>query len=164
MDRKDRSNKDNKIDIFSYVFKILSTVILILWILFIFRNSSETAAVSSRRSQAWVILLKNLFPEGVLRKLAHLFEYTVLGILLKNFFNCIKDTVHGIKENKINIILSAVFGIIIATIDELIQYNTAGRSAQVSDVLLDFSGVLLGIIFFQVLCIIIDFIKKRKRK
>jgi VanZ family protein len=48
-------------------------------------------------------------------------------------------------------------------VDEYIQLFSAGRSAQVNDVLLDFSGAVAGFVFFLIIHLIVRTIKKAKR-
>lgn len=148
---------------------ILSLFILVLWVCFIFRNSSEVAEVSSQRSGALAAFLMNILSEHVIRKIAHLFEYTVLGILLINFVSCFKtcfkgsDDIMRLRGNSfIQVICSALAGLVTASIDEFIQLNTDGRSAQISDILLDFMGVLAGLTIFFILTKIVFVIKSKK--
>lgn len=124
--------------------RVISITLLILWIMFIFRNSSETAAVSSVKSRAITAFLKNIVSEKFIRKMAHLIEYTILGFLL----SFTSDSCIG--RNKRGTIITLVAGAIIPAIDEMIQLTSAGRSAQFSDVCLDFSGVVLGFVVFSV--------------
>lgn len=145
---------------------VLSFIILVLWICFIFRNSSEVAEVSSQRSGALAAFLMNIISEHMLRKMAHLFEYTVLGILLKNLIDCFtisiseKNRIDKIKVFKI--IIPAIAGAVIASLDEFIQFNTDGRSAQISDVVLDFVGVLAGIVILCLFYKLIQFVNVKK--
>lgn len=120
--------------------KIFSVVLLIAWILFIFGNSAESAEVSSIKSGAVVSFVGDIVSEKIIRKCAHVFEYTVLGLLL----GLTTDSFHCI--NKIGLTISMVAGFLIASCDELIQLTQEGRSAQFSDVCIDFAGVVLGLI------------------
>lgn len=124
------------------VCRIISILLLILWIWFIFGNSSEVAEVSSRKSGMIAAWFEGIITERVIRKLAHIFEYTILGIIL-GF--CVKSYY---KINKPGIFTVLFSGFIIATCDELIQLTADGRSAQISDVFIDFSGVFIGLLLF----------------
>ena len=49
-----------------------------------------------------------------------------------------------------------------AVCDEAIQLNIDGRSGQVSDIFLDFSGCLFGLILTSIVIGIVLYLKKRK--
>lgn len=78
--------------------------------------------------------------EGIIRKIAHFSIYTVVGFLLMSFVS----TYH-LKENK-RIGISLLIGIMYATTDEIHQKFVPGRSCQITDVIIDSMGVLLGIL------------------
>ena len=122
--------------------KAISVLLLILWIMFIFGNSTQTADDSSVRSGAIAALFGNILSEHFIRKCAHLFEYTVLGFLI----GFVKDSFVG--KNKIGMYVSLASGFVIASCDELIQLTSEGRSAQFTDVCIDFAGVALGLLVF----------------
>lgn len=86
----------------------------------------------------------------LVRKAAHITEYTILGICLANFFYQIKCT-----RKKI-LLGSIVSGFLYAVSDEIHQYFVPGRSCEFRDVCIDTFGVLLGIF------IVLLFIRKRK--
>ena len=90
--------------------------------------------------------------EKVIRKLAHFSIYTVVGILLMSFISTYK-----LKEG-IRIIVSLVIGIIYAASDEIHQSFIPGRGPQVTDVMIDTMGVLLGILLVM---LVIKIYKKR---
>lgn len=78
--------------------------------------------------------------ESVIRKIAHFSIYTLVGLLLMSFVST-----YNLKENK-RIMISLGIGALYATSDEIHQLFVPGRSGQVSDVILDSMGVLLGIL------------------
>ena len=55
-------------------------------------------------------------------------------------------------------------GLLTAVIDETIQLHVPGRSGQVSDVLIDFSGCITGAIFVMAVIKLIQIISNQKRK
>ncbi len=75
-----------------------------------------------------------------LRKLAHFSEYLVLALLL---INAVK--LSNIKCNKY--IVVGIFCLVYASSDEIHQMFT-GRTSSVIDVLIDFSGALVGMIIY----------------
>ena len=79
------------------------------------------------------------FLEPRIRKLAHFSIYTVVGFLLMTLCFTYK-----ISINK-KIIISLIIGFIYACSDELHQTFVAGRSGEARDILIDTSGVFIGI-------------------
>ena len=83
----------------------------------------------------------------LVRKGAHLFEYAMLGSLLYLLFKCFKQREH-------NCWIYALFLVLLcATMDEFFQ-SFVGRTSSVRDVLIDFSGAIIGmcVISFITLC------------
>ena len=80
----------------------------------------------------------------VVRKTAHFTEYAALGFLLASVF-----VSFGLKT-KLNIPISFIIGTLYAVSDEIHQYFVPGRSCQVSDMILDSSGVITGIMFLLI--------------
>lgn len=151
----------------SYLLAIIFLVLIIAWTAFIFSMSLQTASESSAVSRG---LLKKMltYIQGVLwfdiefqtlhnlfRKLAHFTEFFILGILSVSF----------IKSVKSRPIYSLIYCLSAACTDETIQYFTGeGRSAQISDVMLDFSGSFLAVLIFYIIWYIIYRIKKKRIK
>ena len=73
----------------------------------------------------------------IVRKLAHLTEFTILGgvlyVVLRRYIE------YG------TVVKTIVVGIVIASLDEFIQLFSLGRSSQLSDVLIDTVGIIIGI-------------------
>lgn len=78
--------------------------------------------------------------ESIIRKVAHFSIYTLVGLLLMSFVST-----YDLQENK-RIMISLGIGALYATSDEIHQLFVPGRSGQMSDVILDSMGVLLGIL------------------
>ena len=57
---------------------------------------------------------------------------------------------------------SFIFGLFMGSLTEIIQLNVPGRSGQFTDVLIDFSGYLLG--FLVILLILFLIIRKQNKK
>ena len=74
----------------------------------------------------------------IVRKLAHLTEFTILGgvlyVVLRRYIE------YGTVVKTIGV------GIVIACLDEFIQLFSLGRSSQFSDVLIDTIGIIIGIL------------------
>lgn len=73
----------------------------------------------------------------IIRKLAHLTEFTILGgvlyVVLRRYIE------YGTVVKTIGV------GIVIACLDEFIQLFSLGRSSQVFDILIDTIGIIIGI-------------------
>ena len=89
------------------------------------------------------------------RKAAHMTEYAVLGVLLAGSF----DEARGVSASGEagaagaglfrRMLTAFSIGTLYAVTDELHQTFVPGRSGQVSDVVLDSAGVLLGILVWR---------------
>lgn len=159
--------------------RIFWIVITVLWIGFIFFNSTRTSTESSEASNTLLNIANNILRifnitidsdtlSVIIRKGAHLFEYFMLGIffnnsiinpLIKNKNQTNEMTyIYSYKLSLISYYLSTLsFCLLIAVVDEHIQGLTDGRAKSIGDVLIDFGGCLVAVI-------IIMFIKSKKIK
>lgn len=121
-------------------------MLLILNLLFIWGNSMLPGTVSGAISHWLRNLLALLFPggsadpdsgHGLLRKLAHFTEFACLGALFSWLFGMLRKKA----------IFALPCGFAAASIDETIQRFVPGRGPSFYDVLIDTSGVLMGILF-----------------
>lgn len=141
--------------------KAIILIILTLCVVaFIFMHSLTPATLSAEESGAVTDWLSKLLPfqltDHIVRKLAHFTEYSVLGFVTSfTVYSFFKKPTGGI-------FIKLFFTIFTAVIDETIQLNISGRSGQVTDVLLDFSGSVTGIIISTLLISIYLLYKKRK--
>ena len=144
-------------------------VLLVLLLCFIWGNSLMSAPVSTDISE-W---FRGVFNEiagvfggggtqsaGRIRKAAHFAEFALLGVVaaLLMFSGGKQDYRSGAQKDVLkhqrgdgqgHLLLTLMLGLSAACADELIQTCSPGRSAQVSDVLLDFSGYLTGVVFVR---------------
>ncbi len=115
-----------------------------LCILFAFRNSMQNGSDSHTRSTLLLQWLQSHFrhlgflSEYRLRKLAHIFEYTVLSFFLANFWHQIA------LDHKRRVTLFLLTALPIPYIDEMIQLTSDGRESKFQDVLIDCLGLGLG--------------------
>ena len=125
---------------------------------FIFIHSSVPAVESTVESDAaYGILdrftsflhLPNLFTAITIRKLAHFAEFAAFGFFLSATVRTYGDS---FKQELFKILF---FLLAVPVTDETIQFFPEGRSAQVSDVLLDFSGAVFGFLCLLILYVII---------
>ena len=126
-----------------------SKTLLIIGILiniFIWTNSLMPSNLSSSQSGLIVNLIypvfKNVFDVNtfttVVRKLAHFTEFMFLAIIFSYYFKSI-----NIKNPYL---ITMIYGIMVAIIDEAIQLFIPGRAGLITDVLIDFSGVITGVL------------------
>lgn len=94
--------------------------------------------------------------ESVIRKIAHFSIYALVGFLLMTLIST-----YPVKENK-RILISLGVGILYATSDEIHQAFVPGRSPQITDVVLDTIGVLVGIILLLIIIQICKIIKIKR--
>lgn len=101
-----------------------------------------------------------LFSGSLIRKLAHFVEFGILGGLLSLLMN-ILDSKYGIRRKSMLPYL-ILFGLVAAMIDETIQIFTE-RGSQVSDVWLDFAGVLSGFLLIHFMYCFMQKIHRAKK-
>ena len=129
---------------------IFLTILIILTLTFIFQNYMESVAQSEEKSTAVMekvcFLLERVVGKGnvtdhLVRKLAHFFEFSVLGIEM----SALSFLHHSPRRTLYFSITLPVFcGLLAALTDETIQIVSA-RGSQVQDVWLDFAGVCVGV-------------------
>ena len=132
--------------------RVIFTLALIGCIAFIFSNSMKIASVSTVSSSRVLTLLQaalrrlghpalaQRLTDHIVRKLAHFCEYMLEGFLLTL---CLRVYTRRFVRH---ISWPILGGLLTALTDETIQMFSDGRSSQITDVWLDFSGVLTGIL------------------
>ena len=138
-------------------FRVIFTFALIACIAFIFRNSLETGAQSSMRSQELMALLNELLgkvhlgplSEHTIRKLAHFAEFTMEGFLL---MLCLRVyTAHFVRHMS----WPLLGGMTTALMDETIQRFIPNRTSSVTDVWIDMAGVVCGLFVALIILLIV---------
>ena len=94
--------------------------------------------------------------DHIIRKLAHFGEYALLGFNMSGFLSTFD------KPKYFTPAAAAASGFLYACSDEFHQYFVPARSARFTDVLIDFSGVLTGTVFFIVLFAVIKAVKNKR--
>lgn len=138
---------------------VLWCTLSVLTVAFIFTNSIFDADTSGQQSGFVLTFINSvlshispelILTEHIIRKCAHFAEYFMLGTFLflayKSFF---------IKLN-FKILFAPLTGLVVAFCDEFIQLFSSGRSAQLSDVMLDFFGVCTASVLLFVICLILE--------
>ena len=133
------------------VFAFLSIITMIIIFLFSSQKAEYSAALSNEVGSIVENLLSPfkwilrdggvLWVKSHIRKIAHFVGYTLLGSFL---LGALLNT--KIKRLILKISISASIGLFYSITDEFHQLFVPGRSGQISDVLLDFSGVSFGIL------------------
>ena len=136
--------------------KRIFTILLVLWMGFIFSMSSQNSEISSNTSGETIKIILSLVPkfteqseefqeqtvenlQFIARKSAHFIAYMILGIILILLllqFNNIN------KKPQIALLLCVVYAIS----DEFHQFFVPGRACQARDVAIDSLGSLTGIV------------------
>lgn len=143
--------------------KIISFIVLILWMIVIFSFSSADANKSTGTSDKVIttmieikdkitnnetpnnekeIIIKN--SSFYIRKIAHITEYLILGFLT---FNLLK------QYSVTNIYYAIGLSILYSCTDEFHQLFISGRSGSIRDILIDSIGILIGTYLYKLLFI-----------
>lgn len=147
-------------------FRVIIFILTAGMIAFAFIHSSMPADLSSEESESVMSVLQYILnflgfsaelTDHIVRKAAHFAEYTAIGMLL---VSCAYSFSRTKPYRYYSQILFA--GLATAVIDETIQLNVAGRSGQITDVLLDFSGVITGAVIMLLVYMIYRKIRKIK--
>lgn len=139
--------------------KIISLLLLAIWMIIIFYFSNQQGEGSGNTSKTISKIIVRIIDiqkqytsqeqavlveivEPVIRKLAHYTIYTIGGIII---VNCVYQFYN--KEKRI-IEVSAGIGILYAISDEIHQFVIPGRSGNIKDVIIDSLGILTGMAIF----------------
>lgn len=127
--------------------KIVKLLLIIIWLFVIFLFSNQDGSTSTSLTNG--ILGKYLFFVDsdiffmIIRKMAHITEYFILGILVLNFIN-------EFKVDK-KIIISILICFILASFDEFHQLFIPDRTGRLLDVFIDMIGASLGILILSLI-------------
>lgn len=134
--------------------------LVVLTLAFIWGNSLVPGDVSGEISGGVFEMVAGLFAvfgdkgQLVLRKLAHLTEYTALGFFLTGLWRNL--------QRRERFTPPLLFGLAAACLDETIQIFSPGRGSSLMDVWIDFSGVCIGFLFSWGLRWVLDRRQARK--
>lgn len=140
--------------------RIIFSILIIINCTAIFYFSHQVADDSSKQSSRVVELISNIIPfinnmeepdktilkeeilTPIIRKTAHFSIYAMLGLLTMNFMLTIEN-----KKMCKRAIIALTFCFIYSITDEFHQIFIPGRSGKITDVLIDTSGAIVGILF-----------------
>ena len=143
--------------------KIVLWLLVLLWMSVIFSFSAQKAVESQGESDGIVEKIVAVFIKDynsmsdsqkleitgtlstVTRKGAHMTEYFILGVLIYSAFNLYK-----IRKSR-KIIISLLLSLLYSVSDEIHQNFVSGRACRFTDVLIDFSGILFGVLLFSII-------------
>lgn len=154
--------------------KILSTLLVIVWMITIFYFSHQQGTGSSNTSKNVSITIVNMLDirneiskeqkeeivriiEPIIRKVAHYILYIIGGILIISCINAY------INEDKKIIKYTSIIGVLYATSDEIHQLFISGRSGKIEDVIIDSIGIFTGIVIYMIIKKIMANIVDRKK-
>lgn len=133
--------------------RVIFAMLIIINCVIIFRFSSQNSEQSSETSGGIVNKICDIISKinenvnrekindtitFIVRKCAHFFIYTLLGIWLISFFNTFDIT------TKRKVLICLALGILYASSDEFHQKFVSGRSAEIRDICIDSCGILFG--------------------
>lgn len=150
--------------IIRYLFLALSIAIMV----YIFSMSCQNATVSNQSSGKVIKTIAKIVIEDFeskpleyqmnfisslqffVRKAAHFLMYFVLGSSVCGFALTFDKMTKCYKS-----LLSFAFSVLYAVSDEIHQLFVPGRSGQISDVVLDSCGILFGVLFINLVFVIV---------
>ncbi len=146
---------------------IISWVLTIAWMILIFYLSSENGAESTNRSTeilkfVELVFGKDFVSDMILRKIAHVIEFSVLTVLAfcsARFTNKISHTrsyaespVKLVKsDNEMYIAITLWLTMLTAVLDEYHQLFVEGRNGSIRDVLIDAIGIIIILIIIRII-------------
>jgi VanZ family protein len=108
-------------------------------VIFLFSCQAHSGAITATYFGSWNVPV---------RKTAHVLEYLVLAVLARRAFVRSGVPAGGIYISKRMIFTAALCGFN-ASLDEWHQSFVPGRSASVSDAMIDMFGALIGLVFLE---------------
>lgn len=137
-----------------------------LWIFFIISRSLKPADASLAESDRILALVRRILPfmtSFLIRKLGHFTEFFLLGVLLfltaRQWERAFPGAADG-RRRALRFLLPALAGLLVAAADEGVQLGVEGRSGELRDVLIDFSGVLLALLIGTA----VRYLKEKKKE
>ncbi len=142
------------------IYIAISAVLLVAVMVTIFLLSAENGKQSSNTSGTFVKILTAILgfapPENIVRTLGHFCEFAALGFLSANMLFAYK--------NKLKPVLTAMLSLGYAVTDEIHQIFVPERACQLSDLAVDFGGIIIGTIVFSVIYLIIKRFERCKNE
>lgn len=150
-------------------------VLTLIWIGFIFSNSLDNGTESGEKSEAVHQVVNNVahalgihaeIPEATVRVAAHFTEFAVLGFLSALDLSLLLPLHRAdpLSRRHAWVLASLPFSILVAVIDETMQFFSPDRAMQFVDVLVDSGGALFGVLGFAAIFFLFRAIYLRQKK
>lgn len=146
---------------------LIFTVGTVLLVAFIWLHSLVPATISAQESGNVLSAVEVLFGalnlnpqlnDFIIRKAAHFSEFTALGVMVTSSFKLYYGSIRKYVFHILFLLL------MVPVVDESLQYLSPGRSAQVSDILLDFSGCMTGMLLACAIALFVHKVRKNKKE
>ena len=142
------------------IYKVISLILLVAVMVTIFILSHQNATKSTQTSGFVTNLLSLLFgdniPEAIVRTFGHFCEFAALGFLATNCLYALK--------NEIKPFLCSALSWLYAWSDEIHQIFIEGRAFQISDLLVDLAGIIVGtLVIYSIIKTTIKIKNKRSK-
>jgi VanZ family protein len=156
-----------------YIIAAISTIAVVIWIVFILSNSSKTGVESGSMSKMVCEAINNFFEnlklnitfsEHFVRKSAHFCEYMILSGLLCLDVLSISMLFEKLKQKNIffRLVIALPVSAAVALFDEFgVQMSTVGRGPSIRDVIIDTSGAAFGVLAVSLFLWICLSVRKR---
>ena len=133
--------------------RIIYWLLVIMWMILIYKFSAETGEVSAGKSQAITKSINYLisktpfeykihWTDHATRKTGHVVEYLVLAMLIINALS--NSGAEGVSNIAATILISVAY----ASMDEFHQSFSVNRGPSVKDVLIDSIGIFIAVILY----------------
>ena len=143
--------------------RIISLILSLAIVVVIFLFSAQEGDASNKVSMSFAALLAGdidftYFFHAMVRHGAHMTEYAALSVCLYSLLLTFGE------GKKYPTFANLAFCILYAVSDELHQYFVPGRSCNIRDLIIDSTGVILGMIFIQIVLRIVNKQKEKKKE
>ncbi len=143
------------------IYVVISWISVVACMVAIFCLSAQTSNDSAELSGSFIRAIFQLIgielkQEGI-RTVAHMLEFMGLALLVFN-------ATYATWEKKITPLIAFTGTVLYAITDEIHQIFVPGRAFQISDILVDSTGALIGVIASFIILIFILYIMKRGNK
>lgn len=143
------------------IYEAVSWILVVVCMGIIFFLSAQTAEESSNLSGSFILALLEWLgielEQEVIRTIAHCLEFMGLSVLIFN-------ATYATWETKLTPLIAFAGTVLYAITDEIHQIFVPGRAFQISDILVDSTGALIGAVASLIILQFILLIKKRGNK
>ncbi len=142
------------------IYVAIAWILVIVCMAIIFSLSAQNGEASSEFSGSFVDSLLELLhiqiDEGILRTVAHGLEFMGLSVLLFN-------AVYATWEKKLTPLIAFLGTVCYAVTDEIHQIFVPDRAFQISDILVDSTGAIIGVVASFIILQIIKYVQGKRK-